>query len=74
MITHPFFSPGRMVKCSVSVPLMRTVGVILLRRSLRIVVNWQGNQNKSGQNGQRASSEYFPSYGKKGNALVGHTV
>ena len=35
-ITHPCFTPVRTMKCSVSVPLMRTVFVILSWSSLRI--------------------------------------
>ena len=45
-ITHPCFTPVRMVKGSVSVPLMKAVAVILSWRSLRILIKLVGQSNK----------------------------
>ena len=39
------FTPVRMVKCSISVPLMRTAAVSLSQRSLRIVMKLVGKPN-----------------------------
>ena len=44
-ITYPCFTPVRMVKGSVSAPLMRTVAVILSSRSRRIVTELLGQTN-----------------------------